>query len=1124
MDEKGLAGRIGRFLTAHTTWIHPRTGARVSRGGRILPGMIPLSRWHAMMREIMPARLDRIDKRRQVKLGKPIRSQVEGSGSQWWRAEIGKAKTVKLRGLSQTGWRYEVVPKDQGFAWTIGAQQIEPGKKNILVDGGVAPTIEAAQEAAERAAMAMDAKGHHGLPAHTTVAGTVFDRINETDMVTMPVPGVKVIVRFNLGSKTWHTYAQVGDERPVEVTDYTFSLKDALDLGRVLAAKLAEGNVDYRALTTRAPSGGTWRAYDAGQRGLGWSGAEGMMHGPSDEAGRALAVLHDAKDLGVKILGPADDPKAAQLDNQSAAAVFQMLWAYHAMYPGFPRLIKTMRASLEGPTKHKDTIAYNAWFPSDPGKFHITINPQLWTGQVRQKYDAAADEWVDISHTEKVPDEVQTRFVMAREARGEATAEKVDEGWFSGRWDEEVAQAPDDPEWKHALIHVLHHEFGHSVAEVGFFLADPQTKDAMYQLLEGWGVGKKVGKTFVFDKDRLAVLLSRYGATSLHEMFAEIWAEYMNDPEPRGFVKQVGDLLGKGLNKWLIAKGLSGDIEYKFRGTMNGVESKAIPGRRFVRSRNKWFVAGRALPEGAPIPEGAMRSPGHPKPGTTVVGPRTQAARMPTHVVQEQYDELRDAMGLQGEQHHREAGSPLEDLFYGLIDPAQGHRLQPWTGEQQSHMQLHRELDAYDTETSRRGGWGSAEQRDWDNIRPGLDKFNQDLNWYLASEATDEEKERNFPEIHALIQRIGDKPEEWGELSEIPEMDAYMARKYGITPERRDDLMERFQKEKIRKRDKLARQLFGPGGLSSYDPKNPEHQKMYDTLVQQMVDESREGYKKKSDVLDGLEVKQALHGRVAGKAAYLVERKVDAQTAKTGAMIALLPAKDQAEKLVIPGGELPEELHITLNYLGKAADWSPIDQSKVVDAALRVARKYGPMWLKAFSASVFNPRTANACLVLGCGGPNLADLRNDVCDGVKRTGHDCPPNHTPWVPHMTLAYVKDQDISGLRAAMERTGPVLFDRIGVFFGGVIHELPLTGDIQTDKNMAETGRECKSFHRLLVEQTESISTYLNHRDLMLFKRELGIDPMEPLEAKLSGFLDIVTTNLIPNQRQIGSNASD
>jgi hypothetical protein len=56
-------------------------------------------------------------------------------------------------------------------------------------------------------------------------------------------------------------------------------------------------------------------------------------------------------------------------------------------------------------------------------------------------------------------------------------------------------------------------------------------------------------------------------------------------------------------------------------------------------------------------------------------------------------------------------------------------------------------------------------------------------------------------------------------------------------------------------------------------------------------------------------------------------------------------------------------------------------------------------------------------------------------------GVDCPGQHRPWVPHITLAYTDDHYV--VADLVDRCGPVKFDRLRVAFGEDVTDLPFGG---------------------------------------------------------------------------------
>lgn len=169
---------------------------------------------------------------------------------------------------------------------------------------------------------------------------------------------------------------------------------------------------------------------------------------------------------------------------------------------------------------------------------------------------------------------------------------------------------------------------------------------------------------------------------------------------------------------------------------------------------------------------------------------------------------------------------------------------------------------------------------------------------------------------------------------------------------------------------------------------------------------------------------------------------VAAADVHTGAMIALVPTDEDAQRLALEGFEEPEQLHLTLVYLGEAADFTPEQREQIVDVVRR--RAGGPVTARAFAVNVFNPDGDEPALVLGVGnsgGEDLEKLRTGIYDDVRGSDrYAVAENHTPWIPHVTLAYSEHPN-ELLEQAMKRVGPVTFDRVRVAFGGENVDVPL-----------------------------------------------------------------------------------
>lgn len=164
----------------------------------------------------------------------------------------------------------------------------------------------------------------------------------------------------------------------------------------------------------------------------------------------------------------------------------------------------------------------------------------------------------------------------------------------------------------------------------------------------------------------------------------------------------------------------------------------------------------------------------------------------------------------------------------------------------------------------------------------------------------------------------------------------------------------------------------------------------------------------------------------------------------TGAMVALLPTAEDAARLAVDGGVPAEQLHCTLMYLGDAAEIPAKVRARLVDAVSRAVNSYPPVEADAFALSLFNPRGDEPCVVLGMSGEMTDDahtlVEGAVRDVVAATALDLPEQHKPFVPHVTLAYTGDP--GRLAALVDRTGPIVFDRVRVVFGGDATDIPLT----------------------------------------------------------------------------------
>jgi 2'-5' RNA ligase len=165
----------------------------------------------------------------------------------------------------------------------------------------------------------------------------------------------------------------------------------------------------------------------------------------------------------------------------------------------------------------------------------------------------------------------------------------------------------------------------------------------------------------------------------------------------------------------------------------------------------------------------------------------------------------------------------------------------------------------------------------------------------------------------------------------------------------------------------------------------------------------------------------------------------------SGAMIALMPTPEDAERLAIEGGEPAEQLHCTLRYLGKGADFDEAARTAIVDSVRMLAEGMPPITSKLFGAAHWNGNGDEPSWVWSVGddpehGQSLEAARGMAEEALLMAPMDVelPTPHTPWVAHVCAAYSAELDL--VIALEERLGPIVFDRVRVAFAGEHTDIP------------------------------------------------------------------------------------
>lgn len=126
---------------------------------------------------------------------------------------------------------------------------------------------------------------------------------------------------------------------------------------------------------------------------------------------------------------------------------------------------------------------------------------------------------------------------------------------------------------------------------------------------------------------------------------------------------------------------------------------------------------------------------------------------------------------------------------------------------------------------------------------------------------------------------------------------------------------------------------------------------------------------------------------------------------KNGAMIAIMVPAGIAERISIPGGEPPDDLHITLFYFGDSPDIQNSQREKIVYSAIGIINSIIPFEISLYDTDVFNEDDDRPLYAKVRSTP-LISLRNDMARAFDRDGIEYSKDHE-FQPHITLKYLKD---------------------------------------------------------------------------------------------------------------------
>lgn len=174
----------------------------------------------------------------------------------------------------------------------------------------------------------------------------------------------------------------------------------------------------------------------------------------------------------------------------------------------------------------------------------------------------------------------------------------------------------------------------------------------------------------------------------------------------------------------------------------------------------------------------------------------------------------------------------------------------------------------------------------------------------------------------------------------------------------------------------------------------------------------------------------------------------------TGAMIALIPTEEDAQRLRVGGGEKAADLHLTLYFLGEGEDWPTDEQQSLVNSLIDLVseERLTSVTGRVFGINHWNGGGDSPCWVLAVGDMRGEDnasqtlleaVRDIVTNVLAENSFYVPEQFSPWVPHICMAYTDDLSLAA--ELQKRIGEVEFDRIRVAFGGEFTDISFGGSL-------------------------------------------------------------------------------